>query len=138
MNSKRVSDRGLITRKKMGATLKGFKLQFNKLNAGNLRSGHANIEYNKNGSVEGVLYELASPEEILKMDVFERAPINYGRDVVCLETVMGKRWAWTYFANKALLKENLLPERDYLDHLLEGKRYLSDSYYRYLEAVKVF
>ena len=111
---------------------------FNKRSTGIPGVGHANIEYDKKSVVEGVLYELASPEEILKMDPFERAPVNYGRDMVSLETAEGDRWAWTYFANEALLQENLLPERGYLDHLLKGKPYLSDSYYHFLNQVEVF
>ena len=110
---------------------------FNKRSTGIPGVGHANIAYDKKGVVEGVLYELASPEEILKMDPFERAPVNYGRDMVSLETAKGDRWAWTYFANEALLQENLLPERDYLSHLLKGKPYLSDSYFHYLDQIKV-
>ena len=137
MNPERVADRGLFTRGETGATLRGFRMLFNKRSTGIPGIGHANIEYDKKGVVEGVLYELASPEEILKMDPFERAPVNYGRDMVSLETAEGDRWAWTYFANEALLQENLLPERDYLDHLLKGKRYLSDSYHDYLDQIEV-
>ena len=121
----------------MGATLSGFRMLFNKRSIGTPGIGHANIEYDKHSVVEGVLYELASPEEILKMDPFERAPVNYGRDMVIIETPEGKRWAWTYFANKALLGEKLLPESAYLDHLLKGKPYLSESYYNYLESTEV-
>ena len=137
MNPERVAERGLVTRDKMGATLSGYKMLFNKCSTGIPGVGHANIEYDKQGVVEGVLYELVSSEEILKMDPFERAPVNYGRDRVCLETAGGPRWAWTYFANAALLQDDLLPERAYLDHLLKGKPYLSDSYFNFLERCEV-
>ena len=137
MNPERVAERGLVTRDKMGATLSGYKMLFNKRSTGIPGVGHANIEYDKQGVVEGVLYELVSSEEILKMDPFERAPVNYGRDRVCLETAGGPRWAWAYFANAALLQDDLLPERAYLDHLLKGKPYLSDSYFNFLERCEV-
>ena len=137
MNPERVAERGLVTRDKMGATLSGFKMLFNKRSAGIPGVGHANIEYDRQCVVEGVLYELGSSQEILKMDPFERAPVNYGRERVSVETAVGERWAWTYFANEALLQDNLLPEREYLDHLLKGKLYLSDSYYNYLERIEV-
>ena len=137
MNPERVLERGLVTRDKIGATLSGFKMLFNKRSAGIPGVGHANIEYDRQCVVEGVLYELGSSQEILKMDPFERAPVNYGRDRVSVETAEGERWAWTYFANEALLQDNLLPEREYLDHLLKGKLYLSDSYYNYLERIEV-
>ena len=68
MNPERVADRGLFTRGEKGATLRGFRMLFNKRSTGIPGVGHANIEYDKKGVVEGVLYELASPEEILKMD----------------------------------------------------------------------
>ena len=137
MNPERVAERGLVTRNKMGATLSGYKMLFNKRSTGVPGVGHANLEYDKQGVVEGVLYELVSSEEILKMDPFEGAPVNYGRDRVCLETAGGARWAWTYFANAALLQDDLLPERAYLDHLLKGKPYLSDSYFNFLERCEV-
>ena len=71
MNPERVADRGLFTRGETGATLRGFRILFNKRSTGIPGVGHANIEYDKKSVVEGVLYELASPEEILKMDPFE-------------------------------------------------------------------
>ena len=76
MNPERVADRGLSTRGETGATLRGFRMLFNKRSTRIPGVGHANIEYDRKGVVEGVLYELASPGEILKMDPFERAPVN--------------------------------------------------------------
>ena len=68
MNPERVAERGLVTCDKMGATLSGFKMLFNKRSAGIPGVGHANIEYDRQCVVEGVLYELGSPQEILKME----------------------------------------------------------------------
>ena len=137
MNPLRVEERGLLTAKPMGAVLRGYRLAFNKKSKGSSITGHANIEYDPASNVEGVLYKLNSSEEILKMDPFENAPVNYGREAVRLETDLGDRWAWTYFANPALKQDGLLPEREYLEHLLEGKSYLSDSYYNNLERYEV-
>lgn len=137
MNPLRVADRGLRISETVGAVLGGYRLVFNKRSKGSPTTGHANIEYAPACKVEGVLYELDSCEEILKMDPFENAPVNYGREVVSLKANGGIQWAWTYFANPALKEDGLLPEREYLDHLLSGKPYISIAYYDYLENIKV-
>ena len=108
--------------------LRGFRLEFSKQSRDHVGSGHAHIAYDRNGRVEGVLYLLASASEIEKMDPFERAPINYSRDVVVVETVAGPEPAWTYFANPGVLAADLRPERAYLAHLLAGASYLSADY----------
>jgi hypothetical protein len=84
--------------------------------------------------VEGVLYLLAGPEEIWKMDPFERAPINYSREVVIVETAKGSVPTWTYFANPAVMAPGLRPRREYLTHLLEGRPFLSPGYFARLAA----
>ncbi len=137
MNPLRVAERGLKSAKPMSALLRFYRLVFNKRSKGSRTTGHANIEYDPVSNVEGVLYKLDSSEEILKMDPFENAPVNYSREAVRLETECGVRWAWTYFANPALKQDGLLPEREYLDHLLKGKSYLSISYYNNLERHEV-
>lgn len=157
MNPARVAERGLLTDSVMAGSLSGYTLCFNKggRHLGGDRGGHtanvghANIEPTSassssatlscdgrssarinapEGLVEGVLYRLSYPEEILKMDPFERAPWNYGRDVVSVATNEGDIWAWTYFANPAVKQDGLSPSREYLDHLLAGQAYLSAPY----------
>jgi hypothetical protein len=39
-----------------------------------------------------------------------------------------------YIANSEYIKEGLRPEKEYLNHLLEGKEYLSESYYENLKV----
>ena len=137
MNPERVVERGLKVKNQVGAVLYGYRLEFNKRNQRSLLTGHANIEYAPARMVEGVLYELSSELEILKMDPFEKAPINYGREAVSLRTDVGPCWAWTYFANPALKGNGLLPERSYMAHLLKGKPYISQDYFSYLENHEV-
>ena len=60
---------------------------------------------------------------------FERAPINYGRERVLIETASDRRWAWTYFANSAVCMPDLRPSAEYMAHLLAGREYLSPSYF---------
>ena len=128
MNPARVATRGLVTANPRGARLSDYSLAFNKVSLQHADVAHANIMYARGETVEGVLYDLSEAREILKMDPFERAPWNYGRDAVCLETDTGLEWAWTYFANAAMIQTGRLPPQEYLDHLLAGAPYLSDSY----------
>ena len=82
-----------------------------------------------------MLYELESVAEIVKMDRFERAPINYSRDLVPVEAAGEIVWAWTYFANRALRAGNLKPPASYVRHLLAGARFLSADYVRWLQTL---
>ena len=66
------------------------------------------------------------------MDPFEAAPVNYSRDVVVVEAEGTRVAAWTYFANPAVLRPTLRPERSYLEHLLAGRDYLSAPYFEWL------
>lgn len=128
MNPARVAARGLLVESVVGARLAGFALRFDKQSRDHVGRGHANIVWDPAGVVEGVLYRLAHVDEIVKMDRFERTPVNYSRDVVLVETDHGPTPAWTYFANPAVLVPGLLPERAYLEHLLAGAAYLSTPY----------
>ncbi|MGA0839697.1 MAG: gamma-glutamylcyclotransferase family protein [Pseudomonadales bacterium] len=134
MNPSRVRERGLVFRQVEGARLHDFALGFGKQSRDHAGSGHAHVERAPGNLVEGVLYLLESPLEIWKMDPFERAPINYSREVVMVETLGGRVPAWTYFANPAVMASNLHPRRDYLAHLLAGRPYLSPSYYARLSS----
>ncbi len=128
MNPARVRDRGLRVARVEGARLSGFRLQFDKTSIRHPDVGHANLVYDPHSVVEGVLYWLASPAEIFKMDRFENAPVNYSREVVQVVTGSGKVTSWTYFANPAVRRPGLKPPRSYLCHLLAGESYLSPEY----------
>ena len=130
MNSTRVHERGLDVRSAMAGFITNYALRFNKCSKNHSGIGYANIVFATNYQVEGVLYELVSAQEIFKMDRFENAPINYSRDLVAVNIAGGlTQWAWTYFANPAVLQDGLLPSKEYLDHLLAGQSYLSESYF---------
>lgn len=137
MNPNRVEERGLMVSEVVPATLIGYELAFDKTAAHHQGIGHADIRWKKGGHVEGALYTLVDEYQILKMDPYERAPWNYGRDVV--EVCVGqfadrqREWAWTYFANPAFLKAGLQPSPEYLAHLLAGREFLSEGYFEQLE-----
>ncbi len=128
MNPVRVADRGLVIVEATGGSLSGYRLKFNKQSRDHEGIGHANVVYAPGTVVEGVVYELADVHEIHKMDPYESAPVNYGRDVVPIETAQGQVWCWTYFANKAVVREGLRPSQAYLEHLLAGRDHLSSDY----------
>jgi gamma-glutamylcyclotransferase (GGCT)/AIG2-like uncharacterized protein YtfP len=81
-----------------------------------------------------VLYRLVDADQILRMDPFERAPINYSRDVVTVTTDAGPVHAWTYFANAAVRVPDARPEAAYMAHLLAGRPWLSPEWIARLEA----
>lgn len=129
MNPARVAIRGLEVNNACPGELTDFALAFNKMSRDHAGVGHANIQFVPGAKTEGVLYELSCSAEILKMDPFERAPWNYGREAVQIDHARGRTWAWTYFANPAVLCDGLLPTQEYLQHLLAGREFLSEQYY---------
>lgn len=144
MNPERVSVRGLKFDQVVRGWLPGWGMRFNKQSKDHPECGHANLVATPNqagrGSVEtveGVLYRLADESMIFRMDPFERAPINYSRERVWVQSDEGPIATWTYFANPALLRDNLRPSREYLDHLLAGKPFLSETYYSRLLTQRV-
>ena len=69
------------------------------------------------------------------MDPFEGYPERYVREVCMLKTGEGLIRAWVYIATDKWLAEGLRPARWYLEHLLAGKRYLSQCYFESLRRV---
>ena len=134
MNADRVSERGLLVSGMRAASLPDYRLAFNKVSALQDGVAHANIMWSRGKTVEGVLYDLVRTEEILKMDPFERAPWNYGREAIRVETDRGYEWTWTYFANTAVLRAGCKPTVEYLGHLLAGQAFLSPGYYAALQG----
>ena len=134
MNPARMVARGLSTINALPGTLRGFSLRFDKRATGKSDVAYANIGYQRDGYIEGVLYQLERPDDIAIMDSFEGNPVRYGREVFCVNTAEGVIYAWVYVANKAMLADGLLPERAYLNHLLAGKQWHSAAYHQWLSA----
>jgi gamma-glutamylcyclotransferase (GGCT)/AIG2-like uncharacterized protein YtfP len=135
MNVDRMRERGMQFEVALDGQLHGFRLEFRKTSVKHPGVGHANVAYAPGSTVEGVLYRLSGADEIARMDPFESAPVNYSREVVQIVTPEGVLSSWTYFANPAVLKPGLKPPRSYLEHLLAGKPFLSEAYYRMLQSV---
>jgi hypothetical protein len=133
MNPARVRDRGLRVRALLGGSVEDLDLVFDKRSRDHA-SGHANLVRRPGHRAEGVLYELRDEAEILRMDPFESAPVNYSREVMNVRTALGTVPAWTYFANPAVRRAGMRPERAYLDHLLRGRPWLSAAWFERLAA----
>lgn len=134
MNPARVRERGLRFDRILAGRMSGYRLSFDKSANEHPDSGHANIAWAPGEVVEGVLYRLVDAGQILLMDPFEQTPINYSREVVQVSTDEGMEVAWTYIANPARRRPHGRPERAYLAHLLEGRRWLSVDYHARLLA----
>ena len=132
MNPARMRARGIDFVDAVAATLPDFQLTFNKKATGKEGVAYANVSYAPGNAVEGIAYLLADPADIVTMDPFEGSPVRYSREVYVLSAELGSINAWVYVANRAVLADGLLPERNYLNHLLAGKAWHSESYHQRL------
>ncbi len=137
MNPSRIKKRLGRIPESCGGMLKDYSLCFNKINDRKTGAGYANIVPVENVNVYGVLYQV-SEDELSKIDCCEG--INdghYSRKDVAVILNSGKNVsAVTYVACSKRIAENLLPEQEYLNHLLAGREYLPDEYYNYLLSHK--
>lgn len=138
MNPARMRARGIPVRDIASGCLTGFELCFDKRALGKPGVAHANIRVCREAAVEGVLYTLAEPTTIARLDVFEGAPVRYSREVYPIETASGTVHAWVYVGNRAMLGADLLPEQNYLAHLLAGRCWYSQGYFMRLSAQPCF
>lgn len=126
MNVNRMNERGVKFSKIIPVVLDDFILKFNKVSK--KQGAVANIQFYKGGIVEGILYEVESLEQ---MDRYEGFPNHYNRVKMDIEGYD----AWVYIAQPQYIQEGLKPKQEYLNHLLEGKQFLSDEYYEKLMMI---
>ena len=137
MDPRRVTERGIGYDRVAGARAPGFTVRFEKRSRLQAGAGHANLAYRGGGgAAEGVLYRLIDDGEIAKMDPYEGVPVQYSREPVRVVAESGAVWAWTYFANPAVIAPNLRPPRWYVAHMIAGERYLSARYTAWLRSVE--
>jgi len=136
MNSERMREREVNFSKREHATLKGWRLDFNKQASQNPKEGYANIVPCEGVMVEGVLYEI-SDSDLKKLDRCEGYPNHYCRIKVKVKLDNGQgRDAITYVAQADKVKSGLKPNRQYLEHLLKGCDVLSENYCKRLKEWK--
>ena len=76
--------------------------------------------------VEGIVYQF---DEIHKLDKYEGYPNHYDRKLMTISIGGEPTEAWVYFAQEDRIAEGLMPSKEYLEHLLQGKEYLSEAYF---------
>lgn len=132
MNSDRMIARNAEFESIEKAHLKDYCLLFNKVSRSREGVGFANIAYRQNSTVEGVLYFL-KPKALENLDKYEDYPVSYRREVVTVKTESLKTIeAQVYIANSGYVKDNLLPDKAYIKHLLKARELLSEGYYNQL------
>ncbi|MCA9122245.1 MAG: gamma-glutamylcyclotransferase [Planctomycetaceae bacterium] len=122
------------------ATLRGYRLKFNKKS---LREslpdsiGFANINADAEGVVEGVLYEIPD-EHWPPLDASERCPEHYKRVRVEVETETKTHECFAYQAQPDKIADGLVPSRNYLNHILTARDFLSQQYYEALDKAATY
>ena len=135
MDTERMYKRAITVLDRTSASIPGYKLVFNKI-ANNENEGFANIIQSNKSKVQGILYTIPS-HCIAILDKFEGVPIHYKRYKIQVMTANGIEEARTYIAVSNMTKDGLKPTREYLNHLLKGKRYFSREYYIKLKETEV-
>lgn len=115
--------------------LNGYRLRFNKLA---LRQrlpsgiGFANIIEDPATVVEGIIYDVVD-EDVSRLDESERYPDHYGRITVTVASDDGPVECQTYQAQPDKTADGLVPSRNYLNHILAGRDFLSQQYFKALD-----
>ena len=144
MNPERMKERmgEEITQTAQVGRLADYRMKFNKRSR---KYGvAANVVHEKGALTEGVLYRLQSPDQIKQMDPNEGylGPSNdrnqYDRKPLPIRAENDMVDAWVYIATDDFIREGLAPERCYLNHLLAGRRFLSESYVHQLQQITCF
>ena len=118
--------------------LKGFELVFNKQADKKPGVSYSNI-INKEGSeVQGAIYKI-SEKELAVIDRREGYPDHYKRIELNIVKEDGTEVPCIiYIANSIKIGSGLKPERDYLEKILAGKKFITDDYYEKLQKVETY
>ena len=132
LDENRMITRGVNFLSKEKGTLKGYRFIINKKSQKNPSIGFANIIRDDNYDVEGIIYEIEN-EDIIKLDRHEGAPTHYRRETY---TINNKECV-VYIANPNWTSVSELDATvEYKNHILEGKNFLSDEYYKKLLEIR--
>ena len=126
MDMSRLYNRGVNPETRHKGVLKGWKLKFNKkASAGDW--SFANIEKSEEDSVEGLVFTIKE-SDLKLLDKFEGAPRHYRREILIVETYSEDAKCITYIAQPEHVVEGLLPQKDYMQFLINGAKMLSEEY----------
>lgn len=127
MNSERMIERGVRYDKMIPAKLPNYELRFNKISK---QGPVANIVYKQGSVVEGILYRVQSLDLLDKYEGLKSG--HYNRIKLNIEGFD----SYVYICENPIhIQEGLKPKQEYLNHLLEGKDFLSEEYYKNLEQI---
>lgn len=136
MNPERMKERGINYSQRKPATLKAWKLAFNKVASKKPEEGYANIISDISSIVEGIFYEIED-SGIAKLDRYEGYPEHYCRILVTVLMHDGQEVeAVAYVANSNKIRGGLRPSKEYLNHLLKGCDLLSKEYCKRLREME--
>ncbi len=125
---------------RQSAVLRGFELKFNKRASRNglpVGIGFANIVERPDSTVEGILYTVTMAN-LKRLDEHERAPEHYRRHRLVVETASGPRQCEVYRAHPQRVADDLVPPRNYLNHMLAAKDLVSHSYWKALSRQQCY
>ena len=118
---------------KFSGKLDGWEIVFDKITYDKSRVAYSNISPKENSCVEGIIYKIKSEDVLNKLDKDEGWPKHYEKKYMSVKTANGFLECLVYIANPNKTQKGLKPERKYLNEILAGKEFLSDSYYSELK-----
>lgn len=139
MSESRMIARGIEPSGKQVAFLDNYKFIMNKRSYKNPKIGYANVLRESGSVVEGILYNVED-REIRLLDRFEGAPKHYSRETLNLRLSDGTiRQGVVYIANFGWTSPNTLKTtEEYKNYILEGKEWISENYYNFLnETIRI-
>lgn len=135
LDPKRLQGRCPSVRGRRGARLLDHRLVFNKIALERNGSGYANVAPAPGEVVEGALCEM-DRDDLMRLDRFEGHPRHYSRRLMAVVAGSGEPdVAWVYFATPEFKADGLVPQAEYLSHLLAGRDLLSKAYVARLESL---
>ena len=118
---------------KFSGKLDGWEIVFDKILSNKSGVAYSNISPKENSCVEGIVYKIKSEDVLNKLDKDEGWPKHYKKEYLSVKTTNGFLECLVYIANPNKTQKGLKPERKYLNEILAGKEFLSDSYYSELK-----
>lgn len=139
MSRNRMVKRGLKPFNRQLAFLDDFKFVINKRSYKNPNIGYANVVEKEGSVVEGILYDIKD-NDIKLLDRFEGAPSHYYRKILKLRLKNGKFVEGVVYIaqNNWTSDQELKTTQEYKNYILEGKNWISENYYDFLnESIKI-
>jgi len=133
MSEQRMVSRGLQPKNKQLAFLDDYEFIINKRSYKNPQVGYANVLEKEGSVVEGILYEVKN-NDIMMLDKFEGYPKHYDRKNLKLRLSNGEIVEGVvYIANFGWTSPRALKTTpEYKNFILEGKEWISENYYNFL------